>query len=358
MAFFRWLKSLFSKSASQPSNPITEKKPITSKGWQVEWTEVLKKNLSDCLESLNTASDIERIYPGYLNLKRDDQILVWCEFFKALAYYESGYNPLSESVDVGTKDNKESWSVGLLQLSGVDKKNHGLAIGYDYERLKIPEFNLIQGLALMVNQVQKRGKIFIPNNEKGNPKAYWATLRPGNMYDKTEKILAAARSTVLVKKEAEILPENPISKDSLPANPVSNDFTPWMTIAEAEIGVSESKNPKRVIEYHQATDLKAKDTHTAWCSSFACWVLEQAGFKTTKSAWARNWLKYGDIADTQEGCIMVFERGTAGGTSHVGFYTGKQTATQYEVLGGNQGDSVCLKMYSKKDLLGCRWPVR
>ena len=345
VAFFRWLKSFFTKSTNQPvQSESVPSKPITSKGWSLEWTDILKKNIGDCLESLNKASDIDLIYPAYLLLKRDDQIAVWAEFFKALAYYESGYDPLCESVDVGTKDNKESWSVGLLQLSGDDKKNLGLAIGYDYERLKVPEFNLVQGIALMVNQIQKRGKIIIPNNEKGNPKAYWATLRPGNQYDKTEKILAAVYALKF---------ETP--KES---KPQTNDFTPWMTIAESEIGVSESKNPKRVIEYHQATDLKAKDTSTAWCSSFACWVLGQAGYKTTKSAWARNWLNYGDIADKQRGCIMVFERNAPGGDSHVAFYTRKETAAGYLVIGGNQGDSVCIKEYRKKDLLGCRWPVR
>ena len=161
-----------------------------------------------------------------------------------------------------------------------------------------------------------------------------------------------------------------VCDQNLPLGPVENDSPPpvqqeipkvdvsWMQIAEKEIGVTEWSNPKRVIEYHQATDLKAKDTSTAWCSSFACWVLGQAGYKTTKSAWARNWLNYGDIADKQRGCIMVFERNAPGGDSHVAFYTGKETATGYLVIGGNQGDSVCIKEYRKKDLLGCRWPIR
>lgn len=348
MAFFRWLKSLFSKPANQPINTNIDTKPVATKGWQAEWTEVLKKNLSDCLESLNKASDIAKLYPNYLSLKRDDQIAVWAEFFKALAYYESGYDPLCESVDVGTKDNKESWSVGLLQLSGDDKKNLGLAIGYDYERLKIPEHNLVQGVAIMVNQIRKRGKIIIAKGEKGNPSAYWAPLIAGGKYDKTAQIIAAAQSANLVKNKSEVLPESPVSKDPLP----------WMTIAEKEIGVNESKNPKRVIEYHQATDLKAKDVKTAWCSSFANWVLKQAGYKTTNSAWARDWLEYGEIADKQRGCIVVMERNGPGGDSHVGFYTGKETKTHIELLSGNSGNSVCLKLYAKKDILGFRWPTR
>ncbi len=85
-------------------------------------------------------------------------------FFKRLIYFESGYNPLSESVYVGTPNDKQTWSVGLLQLSGVDKSNLGLPVGFHYEGLKNPENNIIQGIAIMVNQINKRGKII--NSEK------------------------------------------------------------------------------------------------------------------------------------------------------------------------------------------------
>lgn len=133
---------------------------------------------------------------------------------------------------------------------------------------------------------------------------------------------------------------------------------PWMAVAEKELGVTETNNPKRVIEYHQATSLKAKDVKTAWCSSFANWVLKQAGYKNTNSAWARDWLDYGHIADQQRGAIVVMERNGPGGDSHVGFFTGKSTDTHIELLSGNSSNSVCLKMYPKKDLLGMRWPIK
>ena len=341
MRFLNWLKSLFSKST--PVTPVAPIAPITSKGWLPEWSEHVEGLIRTNLASFDKASDITKIRSDWFSLTENQKVMVLGQFFKALAYYESGYNPLSESVDVGTKGNKETWSVGLLQLSGVDQKNLGLAVGYDYEGLKNPFNNLTQGIAIMVNQIAKRGKILIPNNEKGNPSKYWATLSPGNKYDKSEKIIAAAQIQFPQPQQS---------------NDVTADFTPWVRIAHMEIGVTEAKNPKRVIEYHQATTLKAKDTATAWCSSWVCWVLQQAGYKTTKSAWARDWLKYGELADLQEGCIVVMERNGPGGDSHVGFYTGKQTATHIELLSGNSGNSVCLKMYPKKDLLGTRWPIK
>lgn len=341
MRFLNWLKSLFSKST--PVTPVAPIAPITSKGWLSEWSEHVEGLIRTNLTSFDKASDITKIRSDWFSLTEDQKVMVLGQFMKALAYYESGYNPLSESVDVGTKGNKETWSVGLLQLSGVDKANLGLSVGYDYEGLKNPFNNLNQGIAIFVNQIAKRGKIIIPKSEKGNPGVYFATLNPGNKYDKSEKIIAAAQIQFPQPQQS---------------NDVTADFTPWMRIAHMEIGVTEAKNPKRVIEYHQATTLKAKDTATAWCSSFACWVLQKAGYKTTRSAWARDWLKYGELADLQEGCIVVMERNGPGGDSHVGFYTGKQTATHIELLSGNSGNSVCLKMYPKKDLLGTRWPIK
>lgn len=350
MGFFRWLKSLFSKPANQSASTISAPKPVTSKGWKDEWNAEVKRFVLLNLKTFDLASDIHNIRPDWSLLSNDQKSEVMAEFFKSLTYYESGYNPLCESVDVGNKYDKQTWSVGLLQLSGVDKSNLGLSAGFDYEGLKDPIKNIRQGVAIMVNQIKKRGKIIIPKSEKGNPGVYWATLNPGNQYDKSANIISAAQSVKFENKEQK-------SPESLPTNPVSND-TPWMTIAEAEIGVTESNNPKRVIEYHQATSLKAKDTATSWCSSWVCWVLERAGYKTTKSAWARNWLTYGQIADVQRGAIVVLERNGPGGDSHVGFCTGKQTETHIELLSGNSSNSVCIKMYPKKNLLGCRWPVK
>lgn len=340
MRFLNWLKSLFSKPA-----PVTPSAPASSKGWDPYWGELIKRLVYSNIQTFDAASDIHNIRPDWSNLSDDQKSQVMEAFFKRLIYFESGYNPLSESVDVGNKHDKQTWSVGLMQLSGVDKANLGLSVGWDYEGLKNPENNITQGIAIVVNQIRKRGKIIIPKSEKGNPGVYFATLNPGNKYDKSADIIKTAQAL------------NVNLKDSVIEKP-KEDATPWMGIAMAEVGVTESRNPKRVIEYHQSTDLKAKDTATAWCSSFACWALQKADYKTTKSAWARNWLDYGSPCKPTRGCIMVFERGSAGGTSHVGFYTGKETPGHYELLSGNSGDSVCIKFYPKKDLLDCRWPIK
>lgn len=341
MRFWNWLKSLFKKSA--PAQPPASSIPsVPIKGWNPYWGEVLSRLITNNLAVFDKASDIRTVRPDWFSLTETQKTAVLVEFFKTLIYYESGYNPLSESVDVGNKYDKETWSVGLLQLSGVDKANLGLPVGFDYEGLKDPINNITQGIAIMVNQINKRGKILISNTEKGNPSKYWATINPGNKYDKSKQIIAAANKLVFSEKPKETI----------------INATPWMDIALKEIGVSESGNPKRVIEYHQATSLKAKDTQTAWCSSFANWVVKQAGVKGTNSAWARDWLSWGKKCDLKYGCVVILERNAPGGDSHVGFYSGIETPTHIEIISGNCDNMVKKKLYAKKDLLGTRWPIK
>jgi uncharacterized protein (TIGR02594 family) len=140
--------------------------------------------------------------------------------------------------------------------------------------------------------------------------------------------------------------------------PMPIGSTPWMVIAKREIGQEEiqgGENP-RIIEYHSATTLSADEDEIAWCSAFVTWCLEKAGYKSTKSAWARSYENYGkDLDEPKVGCIVVFDWGD--GSGHVGFITAwtSQTVT---VLGGNQSDSVCTATFSRRNISAFKWPVK
>jgi uncharacterized protein (TIGR02594 family) len=133
----------------------------------------------------------------------------------------------------------------------------------------------------------------------------------------------------------------------------------WMPIAIRELGVSEvigAKNNPRILEYHQATSLKASDDETSWCSSFTNWVMKQAGIKGSGLANARSWLNWG--VGTEKpiwGAVTVLKRGSNPWQGHVGFllYEGK---SQIMLLGGNQGNKVSIAAFNKSDLLGYRLP--
>lgn len=134
---------------------------------------------------------------------------------------------------------------------------------------------------------------------------------------------------------------------------------PWMPIAIKELGVSEipgnlHHNP-RIIQYHQATTLKATTDEVPWCAAFVNWCLQQCNLKGTNKANARSFLNLTYEIDLPAyGCIAILKRGNNEFQGHVGFvvYDGKD---QIMLLGGNQGDKVSIKPFKKSDLLGLRW---
>ena len=85
----------------------------------------------------------------------------------------------------------------------------------------------------------------------------------------------------------------------------------------------------------------------------------------SKSLMARSWLNVGyaiDIDAAEVGWdIVIFKRGSGAqpgpnvinAPGHVGFYAG-MNGTKVQVLGGNQGDAVSIKGYSKSRILGVR----
>lgn len=159
----------------------------------MKWTRALEADVERDLASLEKAKDLATFCPSYPKAKRD-RIKVWAALFEWAAYYESSWNPTASSVDVGSAADRDTWSVGLLQLSVVDQQNYGIPLGYGFEDLKRAEPNLDLGVRIMAKQIEKRGKIAIPKSEPGDPGVYWATLNPGNKYDKTSEISAKTKA--------------------------------------------------------------------------------------------------------------------------------------------------------------------
>lgn len=141
-----------------------------------------------------------------------------------------------------------------------------------------------------------------------------------------------------------------------------DDLDPvWMARARREIGVKEragAAHHPRILEYHNATRLHADADEVPWCSAFACWVMEQSGIASPRSAAARSWLKWGrPLLLPQPGCVVVLERPTADhpGSGHVAFYVGQQDG-KLLLLGGNQANQVCVRPYDQGRAIGYRWP--
>lgn len=130
----------------------------------------------------------------------------------------------------------------------------------------------------------------------------------------------------------------------------------WMAIAKEEIGIREitGGENERIIEYFTCVSYHAQEDEVPWCSAFANWVLKQAGIEGTNSAVARSFEDWGeDLEDPKKGAIIVFDWGN--GSGHVGFIY-SWTESSVAVLGGNQGDQVCISNFKWDNVSAMKWP--
>jgi uncharacterized protein (TIGR02594 family) len=147
--------------------------------------------------------------------------------------------------------------------------------------------------------------------------------------------------------------------DGTDPHAATGDDPAWYGIAWAERGQRETDGPGdnvRILEYQKACTYNAHDEDVPWCSSFANWVMQQAGIKGSGEASARSWLNWGQKLETpRRGCIVVLKRPGSPTNGHVAFYVGEENG-RLKLLGGNQENQVKISFYDKGRLLGYRWP--
>lgn len=135
----------------------------------------------------------------------------------------------------------------------------------------------------------------------------------------------------------------------------------WLLRARREIGVKErpgSDHHPRIVQYLAATRISPTrhEDETPWCAAFVCWVLEQSGITSTRSAAARSYLGWGlELVEPVPGCVVVLSRTDSPAHGHVGFYVGGSDEDVL-VLGGNQANSVSMRLYPRERVLSYRWP--
>ena len=97
-----------------------------------------------------------------------------------------------------------------------------------------------------------------------------------------------------------------------------------------------------------------KSDEIPWCGLFTAIAIHRAGRPVVNGPlWALNWNKFGvQVSKPMLGDILTFTRNGGG---HVGFYVGEDE-TAYHVLGGNQGNKVCVSRILKKRLSQARRP--
>lgn len=145
--------------------------------------------------------------------------------------------------------------------------------------------------------------------------------------------------------------------------------TPWMPVAQSQIGINEADNPGIIKQYHLIGGGLMREPTVAWCASFIGWCLNQVGINGTKSAASRSYLKYGKSVGTTNvpfGAIAVFGVPNSG-SGHVAFVS-QDKGDSLVCVGGNQSDksnrsggivskTTIPKNGSSLVLLDCRLPT-
>lgn len=127
-----------------------------------------------------------------------------------------------------------------------------------------------------------------------------------------------------------------------------------------EYGVKEipgKQHAERIIQYLKwaGFDSFLKTDEDAWCSTFVNALCAVLCLERSHKANARSWLKVGEeVMEPQLGDVVVFWRNEPNGwEGHVALFACERDGQIY-VLGGNQGNQVCIAPYPKSRLLGYR----
>lgn len=180
-----------------------------------------------------------------------------------------------------------------------------------------------------------------------------------NVFDGTEEELRA-QWTGNGDTTEQLTTEDDKSEDISSNTNVDSDL-PWMKVARSLLGIKEipgRKSTQEIIDWAEELGGEAAKIYDnddiPWCSLYVAHVMQKVGQEVTNSPlWALSWRNWGDkLSEPSYGAIMVFKR-TGGG--HVGFYV-SEDSDYYHILGGNQGNMVCIKAISKDNCVGMRWP--
>lgn len=137
----------------------------------------------------------------------------------------------------------------------------------------------------------------------------------------------------------------------------------WVRVARSYLGLREYRgnrhNPK-ILEWWSKCRLPFTDDETPWCAGFVGGVMEECGIRSTRSAAARsyNWQGWGkSLSKPCVGAVVVFWRKSRRGPyGHVGIVVGRDQNKNLMVLGGNQGNRVSIKPFSRSRVLSYHYP--
>lgn len=100
----------------------------------------------------------------------------------------------------------------------------------------------------------------------------------------------------------------------------------------------------------------AQRDETPWCAAFVTHVAATCGAQRSTKPTARSWMRIGQpvfLGDAVPGDVVVLERGRKAWQGHVGFFV-RLEKMAVQILGGNQGNRVCVQAYATARVLAVR----
>lgn len=131
---------------------------------------------------------------------------------------------------------------------------------------------------------------------------------------------------------------------------------PWHERALQDRGLHETGANPRILAMFRNTGVRTGTDATPWCAAGMSTWLEEAGYRSPRTAWARDFLKWGvAVEDPESGDIAVLSRNGSGG--HVAIFEAWEAGrSRVRLFGGNQRDSACSESYDASRVLGFRRP--
>lgn len=121
------------------------------------------------------------------------------------------------------------------------------------------------------------------------------------------------------------------------------------------LDLHEKKDRARLIAMFKDVGIHIDPATTPWCAAFANYIQKLQKKPGTGKLNARSFLNYGKpVKVPKPGDIVVFTRGNNSWQGHVAYFVQWIDAKTLQVIGGNQGDSVCYMNYPEHRVLGYR----
>lgn len=261
----------------------------------------------------------------------------------------NGYSYPAEITITDMLSNIESTPV-VKQFISNGRVTLEIPVNSDKSQVRVTTTSGIILEYILLKTDEKKLELLTDAKKKVTPKYYSANTNAAP----SEKAVEVAVGQYIAEK-------NKFLSDLEQIIPLSISYTKNKLIQEAikYYGISEipgNKHNKDVLSFFKLTDnKKLRSDEVAWCSVFMAVCAKNAGLNYTNSPLARSWLNIGEAIEHPEpGDIVIFWREQKDSyQGHVAIWLG-ETEEGTVCLGGNQDDSVCIRVYDPNMILGYR----